>query len=189
MERKCRDGGVSVIDTSKFKPKTVYVIYIASTPEKIWQALTDPAFTAKYFFGRTIEIEPRTGGSFMLRMPDGRVDVQGDVVEWSPPRKFAATWTVDWNDDMCQLPPCLVSYDIEQAGDSVRLTLTESYSWDVPEALLSGGRAGWPAILSSLKSVLETGKPLAVKMEPPKDMIAALQQVLAAKPWLKPSNL
>ena len=48
-----------------------------------------------------------------------------------------------------------------------------------------GGRAGWPAILSSLKSVLETGKPLAIKMEPPKDMMAAVRQVVAAKPWLK----
>jgi uncharacterized protein YndB with AHSA1/START domain len=174
-----------VTDTAKFKPKTVYVTYIAATPTKVWQALTDPAFTAQYFFGRTIEIEPEVGGSFVMRMPDGRVDVKGEVVEWSPPRRLVTTWTIDWNADMRQLPPCRVSYDIEPAGDSVRLTLTESYSWDVPEALLSGGRAGWPAILSSLKSVLETGKALAIKMEPPKDMMAALQEVVAAKPWLK----
>ena len=60
-----------------------------------------------------------------------------------------------------------------------------SYSWEVPEALLAGGRAGWSAILSSLKSVLETGKPLSIKLEPPREMMAALQQVVAAKPWLK----
>jgi hypothetical protein len=53
--------------------------------------------------------------------------------------------------------------------------MTESHSWDVPEAILSGGRTGWPAILSSLKSLLETGKPLAVEMEPPRDMIAAIK--------------
>jgi uncharacterized protein YndB with AHSA1/START domain len=174
-----------VIDAARFKPRTVYVTYVAATPEKVWQALIDPTFTAQYFFGRTIEIESKAGGSFVMRMPDGRVDVKGEVIEWSPPRRLATTWTIDWNADMRQLPPCLVSYDIEQAGDSVRLTVTESYSWDVPKALLSGGRAGWPAILSSLKSVLETGKPLAIKMEPPKEMMAALQQVLASKPWLK----
>ena len=63
--------------------------------------------------------------------------------------------------------------------------MTESHSWDVPEALLAGGRAGWPAILSSLKSVLETGKPLSIKMEQPKEMMAVLQRVVAAKPWQK----
>jgi uncharacterized protein YndB with AHSA1/START domain len=169
---------------SKFAPATVYVIYIASTAEKVWQALTDPAFTAQYFFGYGIEIEPKTGGLFVMRMSDGRVDVKGEVIEWSPPRKLAVTWIIDWNADMRELPPCLVSYDIEPAGEAVKLTVTESYSWDVPDALLSGGRMGWPAILSSLKSVLETRRPLAIKLEPPKDMMEAVRQVVAAKPWL-----
>ena len=66
-----------MIDVSKFKPKTVYVTYIASTPEKVWQALTDPAFTQQYFFGFAIDIEPKEGGAFILRMPDGRVDMTG----------------------------------------------------------------------------------------------------------------
>jgi uncharacterized protein YndB with AHSA1/START domain len=157
------------------KPKFVYVIYIASTPEKVWEALTSPDFTKQYFFGRTIEIEPQAGGSFILRMPDGRVDVKGNVVEWSPPRRLSVTWTVDWMPEMRDLPECLVTYDIAQAGESVRLTMTEAHQWDVPEGLLAGGRAGWPGILSSLKSVLETGKPLSLKMEPPKEMLEALQ--------------
>ena len=171
-------------DVTKFKPKTVYVTYIASTPEKVWEALTSADFTRQYFFGRSIEIEPEVGGAFILRMPDGRVDVKGRVAEWSPPRRLAVTWTVDWIPEMRGLPECLVSYDIEPAGETVKLTLTEAYSWDVPEALLTGGRSGWPAILSSLKSVLETEKPLAIRMEPPKDMIEALRQAVATKPWL-----
>ncbi len=166
-----------MIDPAKFKPRTVYVTYIASTPDQIWQALTSPEFTRQYFFGRTIEIEPKPGGSFILRMPDGRVDVKGEVVEWSPPRRLSVTWTVDWNEDMRALPECLVSYEIDQAGESVKLTMIEAHQWDVPEELLSGGRAGWPAILSSLKSLLETGRPLSIKMEPPKDMLAALQKL------------
>jgi hypothetical protein len=54
-----------------FKPKTVYVTYIAATPEKVWQALTDPAFTRQYFKGFNADVEPRTGGAFFLRYPAG----------------------------------------------------------------------------------------------------------------------
>jgi uncharacterized protein YndB with AHSA1/START domain len=162
-----------------FVPKTVYVTYIAATRETVWQALTASAFTQRYFFGRSIEIEPRSGGSFVLRMPDGRVDVKGKVVEWSPPRRLSVTWRVDWNEEMRTLPECLVTYDIEQAGGAVKLTVNEAHQWDVPDDLLSGGRAGWPAILSSLKSVLETGKALRIELQPPKEMMAALQRLAA----------
>jgi hypothetical protein len=55
--------------------------------------------------------------------------------------------------------------------------MTEAHQWDVPDDLLSGGRAGWPAILSSLKSLLETGRPLKIQMQPPKEMLAALQRL------------
>ena len=164
-----------MVDTAKFKPNTVYVIYIASTPEKIWAALTSPEFTQAYFAGQSIELEPKVGGSFILRMPDGRVNIKGEVVAWDPPRRFSCTWNVDWSPEMRALPECLVTYDIEQAGEAVRLTMTEAHQWDIPDAILSGGRAGWPAILSSLKSLLETGKPLAVKMTPPREMIEALK--------------
>ena len=166
---------------TEFKPKAVYAIYIAATSAQVWQALTSAEFTKQYFFGRTIELSADIGGSFILRMPDGRVDVQGKVVECDPPQKLAVTWRVEWNEDMRKLPECLVTYEIAQAGEAVRLTITESYSWDVPDALLAGGRMGWPAILSSLKSLLETGKALAIKMEPPKEMIEAIRQISAAR--------
>lgn len=166
-----------MIDVTRFKPRTVYVTYIAATPERVFAALTEPEFTRQFFFGRSIEIEPKVGGRFILRMPDGRVDVKGEVVEWSPPHRLSVTWTVDWIEAMRDLPACLVTYDIVQAGESVRLTMTEAHQWDAPEDLLAGGRAGWPAILSSLKSLLETGKPLSIKMEPPKEMLAALERL------------
>jgi uncharacterized protein YndB with AHSA1/START domain len=170
---------------AQFKPKTVYVIYIASTPEKVWQALTDPELSPRYFHGNRIEIAPQVGGDFVLRHPDGRVNVRGEVVEWSPPRRLATTWAVEGMPELRAFPPCLVSYDIETSGESVKLTMMESYSWDVPDTLLSGGRSGWPAILSSLKSVLETGKPLVIKLEPPAGMIEVVKELAATKPWLK----
>ena len=166
-----------MVEVSKFKPKTVYVTYIAATPERVWQALTQPEFTKQYFAGFAIDVEPREGGAFRMLYPDGRVHIAGRVIEWSPPRRFACTWVVEGMAEFRDLPECLVTYEIEPAGESVQLTMTEAHSWDVPDDLLSGGRAGWPAILSSLKSVLETGKPLRLKMEPPKEMMAAVERL------------
>lgn len=174
-----------MIGDVRFKPRTVYVTYIASTPEKVWQALTDPAFSRQYFFGFAVDVDPKRGGAFFLRYPDGRVHVSGQVTDWSPPRRFECTWLVEGMKEFGELPASLVTYDIEQAGDAVRVIMTESHSWDVPEEILAGGRAGWPAILSSLKSVLETGKPLVIKMAPPLGMIDAVKRAVARKPWLK----
>jgi uncharacterized protein YndB with AHSA1/START domain len=160
-----------------FVPKTIYVTYIAAAPEKVWAALTDPAFTRQYFFGRAVELELKVGGTFILRMPDGRVDVQGRVVDYDAPRKLSVTWRVEWIEEMRKLPECLVSYEIEALDGAVRLTMMEAHQWDVPDAILAGGRMGWPLILSSLKSLLETGKPIAVKLTPPKEMLEAVRRV------------
>jgi uncharacterized protein YndB with AHSA1/START domain len=163
--------------TAKFKPKTIYVIYIAATPEKVWNALTKPELTQKYFWERTIEVEPKVGGAFALKLPDGRVNVQGKVIEYDPPRKLSVTWHVEWPEDFRKLPECLVTYEIAPAGEAVRLIMTESHSWNVPEAILAGGRTGWPAVLSGLKSLLEAGKTPVIVMEPLKDMIEAIRKL------------
>ena len=174
-----------MVDVSRFKPNTVYVTYIAATPERVWQALTDPAFTRQYFGGFAIDVEAREGGAFFLRYPDGRVHMSGRVIAWSPPRRFSCTWVVEGLAEFRELPECLVTYDIEPVGGAVRLTMTEAHSWAVPDAILAGGRAGWSAILSSLKSVLETGKPLEIKLAPPEGMIEAVKRAVEAKAWMK----
>ena len=174
-----------MIDTAKFKPKTVYVTYIDAPPVKVWAALTRPEFTKQYFFGFAIDIEPRSGGAFRLLAADGSTHVRGVVVEWSPPRRLCVTWRVAGMKDFGELPECLVNYDIEQAGGCVRLTMMESHSWDVPEAVLKGGQSGWPKILSGLKSVLETGKPLLIETSMPEGFVEAVKKAIAEKPWLK----
>lgn len=174
-----------MIDMSKFKPKTIYVTYIAATPEAVWRAITDPAFTRQYFAGFSVHVQPRAGGTFKLLYPDGRTHIAGEVVEWSPPRRFSCTWLVEGMKEFAELPICLVTYDIEPSGEAVRLIMTESHSWDVPDAILTGGRSGWPAILSGLKSLLETGKVPAIKMEPPPEFIEAVSKAVAEKPWLR----
>jgi uncharacterized protein YndB with AHSA1/START domain len=164
------------MSTPKFEPNTVYVTYIASTAEKVWAALTGAEFTKQYFFGRSVEIEAKVGGDFVLRMADGRVDVQGKVVEYDPPHRLSVTWRVEWIEEMRKLPECLVTFQIDPLGNAVRLTMTEAHQWDVPDEILAGGREGWPLILSSLKSLLETGKPIVVQISPPKEMLDAVKR-------------
>jgi uncharacterized protein YndB with AHSA1/START domain len=160
-----------------FKPAIVYTIYIAATPEKVWQALTTAEFSRKYFSGLAVEAELKVGGAFVVRAPDGSVHIDGEVIECVAPRKLTITWNVNWPDLVEKLGLTLVTHDIEPAGDAVRLTMTESHDRPLCDDILSGGRAGWPAILSSLKSLLETGEPLVIKMEPPQRMLAALKKL------------
>jgi uncharacterized protein YndB with AHSA1/START domain len=170
------------MNVENFKPAIVYTIYIASTPENVWQALTSAEFSRKYFSGLAVEAELKVGGAFVVRMPDGTVHIGGEVIECDPPQKLTVTWNVNWPGLVEQLGATLVSYEIEQAGDAVRLTLTQSHDRPIDDDILSGGRAGWPAILSSLKSLLETGNAPAIKMEPPQRMLAALRKMGIATP-------
>ena len=165
------------MDVAKFKPAIVYTIYIASTPEKVWQALTSAELSKLYFFGNSVEVDLRVGGAFIVRTPDGALHISGEVIECDPPSKLTVTFNVNWPELIEKLGPTLVSYQIEQSGESVKLTLTQSQDRVLSDDILSGGRSGWPAILSSLKSVLETGKPLIVQVAPPQRMLDALKEM------------
>jgi uncharacterized protein YndB with AHSA1/START domain len=156
-----------------FKPKTVYVTYIATTPEKVWQALTTGDLTKQFFFGRRIEIELQPGGTFRLWQPDGKLDVEGKVVECDAPRKLSITWRVMWVEELRKLPECLITYQIDDLGQVVRLTMTEAHQIDLDERMLEGGRRGWPVILNNLKTLLETGHPM-----PPFDSMCDAQPAL-----------
>ena len=166
-----------MIDVKKFSPAIVYTIYIASTPEKVWQALTSAEFSRQYFSGLAVELEERKGGAFAVRLPDGTLHIGGEVIECERPRRLTITWNVNWPRLVERLRQTLVSYKIEQVEDAVRLTLTQSHDRPISEDILSGGRAGWPAILSSLKSLLETGTALVIKLETPQRMLAALKEL------------
>ncbi|SIO24085.1 Uncharacterized conserved protein YndB, AHSA1/START domain [Bradyrhizobium erythrophlei] len=165
------------MNIANFKPAIVYAIYIASTPEKVWEALTSAEFSRKYFFGNTVEVDLRVGGAYIVRTPDGALHISGEVMECDPPRKLTITFNVNWPELIEKLGPTLVTYEIEPAGDAVKLTLIQSHDRPLSDDILSGGRQGWPAILSSLKSVLETGNPLVIKMAPPERMLAALKKM------------
>jgi uncharacterized protein YndB with AHSA1/START domain len=170
------------MNIDQFKPTLVYAIYIKTTPEKAWQALTTGEVSAKYFFGNSVEVDERVGGAYVLRTPDGELHISGEVIECERPRKLTVTFNVNWPALIEKLGPTLVSYEIEPAGDAVKLTLTESHDRPLSDDILSGGRQGWPAIMSSLKSLLETGEPLVIRMAPPPRMLDALRALGIAAP-------
>ncbi|MEA2884046.1 MAG: hypothetical protein QOH32_3302 [Bradyrhizobium sp.] len=171
-----------MIDVNDFRPAIVYVIYIASTPEQVWEALTSAEPSKQYFSGLAVELEQRVGGVLAVRLPDGAVHISGEVIECEPPRRLSVTWNVNWPALVEKLGPTLVTWEIEPAGDAVRLTLMQAHDRPISDDILSGGRAGWPAILSSMKSLLETGTALSIRMQPPQRMLAALKELGIATP-------
>ena len=135
------------------KPTFVYVTYIESTPEKVWHALTDAGLTAEYW-GHSNLSDWQVGSPWEHRRTDGTgtADVVGTVVESAPPTRLVTTW----DDPGRDLPdgPTQVTFDIEPYGEIVRLTVTHE---NLPEAERNKAAAGWAAVLSNLKSLLETG--------------------------------
>lgn len=165
------------MDISKYKPGIVYSIYIAAPPEKVWQALVSAEFSRQYFSGLAVEVEETVGGAFVLRAPDGSVHISGEVIEYDRPKTLTVTFNVNWPGLIEALGVELVRYEIEPAGDTVKLTMSQLHERPISDDILSGGRQGWPAILSSLKSLLETGKALTIPMAPPQRMLDALKEL------------
>src|ERR1700732_3438963 len=130
------------MNIDKFKPAIVYTIYIASTPEKVWEALTTAEFSRKYFFGNAVEVDLRVGGAYIVRTPDGAMHISGEVIECDPPRKLTITFNVNWPELIEKLGPTLVTYEIEPAGDAVRLTRPGAHARALEDDILSGGRSG-----------------------------------------------
>jgi uncharacterized protein YndB with AHSA1/START domain len=90
---------------------------------------------------------------------------------------MTVTWDVNWLGLVEARGSTLVTYDLAPSGETVKLTMTQAHDRELSDDILSGGRAGWPAILSSLKSLLETGKVPAIQMEPPLKLLAALKEM------------
>jgi uncharacterized protein YndB with AHSA1/START domain/DNA-binding transcriptional ArsR family regulator len=138
------------------KPDYVYVTYIESTPEKVWRALTDADLTAEYW-GHSNVSDWQEGSAWEHRRIDGSgvADVVGTVVESRPPQRLVTTWGEPGDDDS---QTSTVTFDIQPYGEIVRLTVThENLRTDQD---LRDVSLGWPAVLSNLKSLLETGHTL-----------------------------
>jgi uncharacterized protein YndB with AHSA1/START domain len=137
----------------------IYVIYIRTTPEILWQALTEPEFTRRFWCETHQESEWKPGASWCVMTPDGRVGDSGEIVEIDPPRRLVLTWRNELFPDVRAEGYSRVTYELENQGEAVKLTLI--HEMDKPRSkLIESTSGGWPAILSSLKSLLETGESL-----------------------------
>jgi uncharacterized protein YndB with AHSA1/START domain len=137
----------------------VYVTYIATSPEQLWAALTSGEFTQQYWYGRRIESDWRVGSA--VRFFDGESDKLADsgvVLEYDPPRRLAYTFRTEFSDELRARGYSRVSFAIEAHKGMVKLTLIHDQLPD--EQAAQGFREGWAPILSSLKTLLESGKPL-----------------------------
>jgi uncharacterized protein YndB with AHSA1/START domain len=142
------------------KPEFVYVTYIETTPEKLWEALTSNEFARAYWFGTELRTDWRVGSPFAL-VNDGTTTDIGEILEFDPPRRLSYTFQHVWKDELRNDQPTKVVFAIEPHGTLVKLTLTHE-GFEGADRLLSAVSGGWPAILSGLKSLLETGTALAI---------------------------
>ncbi|MEH2512102.1 uncharacterized protein YndB with AHSA1/START domain [Nitrobacteraceae bacterium AZCC 1564] len=142
------------------KPEFVYVTFIETTVEKLWDALTSSEFSRRYWFGTEVVSDWTVGSSFALVM-DGKTTDVGEILEAEKPRRLSYTFRHMLNEAARKERPSRVTFVLEPYGKLVKLTLThEDFA---PESvILDGISKGWPAILSSLKSMLETGQALEI---------------------------
>jgi len=147
------------------KPKFVYVTYIHTTPEKLWAALTQPEFTRQYWFDSSIESDWKPGGPIRFRR-DGHINHDQIVLQCEPPRRLAYTWHPIFDEEMRSERPSRVTLQIDPMGEAggtgsqvVRLTVTHD-DFAPNSVVFPGISEGWPAVLSNLKSLLESGHAL-----------------------------
>jgi uncharacterized protein YndB with AHSA1/START domain len=149
------------------KSSFVYVTYIQTTPEKLWTALTMPEFMKKYWFGMNLETDWKAGSPWKLVFPDGRIADTGEIVEIEKPRRLVLKWRNEFKSELHEEGYARCLMEIEQAGEVVKLTITHEI--DRPGSKLIGAvSVGWPKIMSSLKTLLETGTALPVIGELPR---------------------
>ncbi|PLT30766.1 SRPBCC family protein [Peribacillus deserti] len=142
-------------------PAFVYVTYIAATIDEVWQRITDGEFTKKYFFGRIVKSDWKEGSRVAYLLEDGGLDVSGKILKIERNRLLSFTWE-GAADDTPRETPYVVTFDLKPQSGAVKLTLRHEnlLPVDYVEAddTFAGLNNGWPAILSNLKSLLETGK-------------------------------
>lgn len=139
------------------KSTFVYVSVIRTTPERLWSALTtDGEFMKQYWFGSVCQSQWTAGSAWKMTNSDGKVLVEGEIVEAIAPRLLIIRWTRDSKPDVDAEGPSLCTMEIEPAGSAVKLTITHAIERE-PSKLIGAVSNGWPLIISNLKSLLETG--------------------------------
>jgi uncharacterized protein YndB with AHSA1/START domain len=142
------------------KPEFVYVTYIETTPEKLWEALTSSEFSKRYWFNTELKSDWKVGSPFALVMNGTTTDV-GEILQADRPLRLSYTFHHVLSEAARKERPTKVVFNLEPHGKLVKLTLTHE-DFEEGSVILDGISKGWPAILSSLKSLLESGTALAI---------------------------
>ena len=159
----------SLEDPWMAKPEFVYVTYVRTTPERLWEALTDPAFTRRYW-GCSFETDWQEGSSYALEQKGVRIsDAEQLVLIADPPRRLSYTWhtftpelaaAFGWSDEFLAKVAAegrsTVTFDIEPDGEMVRLSVVHE-GFEEGSVVLESVSGGWPRVLANLKTFLETG--------------------------------
>jgi uncharacterized protein YndB with AHSA1/START domain len=149
----------------------VYVTYIRTTPEKLWKALIEPEFTRQFWCNTTQESEWKPGATWKILMPDGAVADSGEVVEIDPHRRLVLKWRNEFRPELKAEGYSRLTYQLEPEGKSVKLTVIHEMEKERSK-FIEAVSSGWPHILASLKSLLETGESLEETREWPRDLTA-----------------
>ena len=148
----------------------VYVTYIRTTPEKLWSALTnDVEFMKGYWFGNHCESQWTPGSSWKNVSPDGQILDAGEIVEAEPLRRLVIRWRHQNKPELRAEGDSLCTMELEPFGTAVRLSITHTIERESSK-LIEAVSGGWPIILASLKSLLETGQSLEATRQWPKDI-------------------
>ena len=158
------------------KPEFIYISYIETTPERLWEALTSSEFSKRYWWDTSVVSDWKVGSPFSLVMNGTTTDV-GEVLEADRPRRLSYTFRNVLSEAASKERPSRVTFVLEQYGKLVKLTLThEDFAED--SVIIDGISKGWPAIMSSLKSSLESGSALVIPFDAL--FIAELEEVYRA---------
>jgi uncharacterized protein YndB with AHSA1/START domain len=152
-------ASLSELKTRLERPmEKVFEIYVKATPERVWEAITDPEQRAVYNFGARQESDWKAGSRYEMGHPAAGVLLgEGEILEVDPPRRLVQSFTALWNDAVTAEGASRVTWEIEPVGDSCRVTVTHDELREGANGELYGG---WPMILSGLKTLLETGERL-----------------------------
>ena len=136
---------------------SVFEIYIKTSPERLWEAITDPEMRARYSFGVQTNSDWTPGSAYTASVPGVIEIATGENLEVDPPRRLVQSFTALWSDDVKAAGTSRVTWEIEPVGDSCQLIVTHD---QLPEDANPELYGGWPQILSGLKTLLETGESL-----------------------------
>ncbi len=139
------------------KPKLEYQAYIRTTSDKLWDAITRPEQTQQYFYGLAVTSDWKPGSSIKHLFPDGKSQIEGKVLEVEPRKKLVHTFATTGESDA----PSRVTWELQPMGSVTLLTLTHD-DFDGETQTYQSVARGWNPVVSGLKTLLETGKPLEI---------------------------